>query len=138
MSNEIIIGILTATIIVALFLIGRITNLATEATELAKQDREKLTEQQAVATHLREELEATNDLLQTYREENKRMLDLALRLSQPNTMVDAHRDRASYYVALQGCAQRLEQAEQAYHDAVGQGEFDKWFNEQTKVTALDT
>lgn len=130
MSNEIIIGILVAAIIVALFLIGHITNLATEAT--------KLTEQQAAATHLREELEATNDLLQAYREENKRMLDLALRLSQPNTMVDAHRDRASYYVALQGCAQRLEQAEHAYHDAVGQGEFDKWFDEQTKGTALDT
>jgi len=137
MSNEIIIGILIAAIIVALFLIGHITNLASEATALAKQDREKLTEQQAAATHLREELEATNDLLQTYREENKRMLDLALRLSQPNTLVDAHRDRASYYVALQGCAQRLEQAEHTYHDAVGHNEFDRWFDEHTKGTALD-
>lgn len=136
MTHDIITGLLAAALILACFLIGHITNLATEATELAKDDRAKLKEQQDAGQHLAEELEATSDLLQTYREENKRMLDLALRLSQPNTMVDAHRDRATYYVALQGCAQRVEQAEHEYHDAIGHGELDTQLDELMQDTAL--
>ena len=137
MTHEIVVGLLAAALILSCFLIGHVTNLATEATEIAKDDREKLTEQRSASQRLTEELEAANDLLQAYREENKHMLDLALRLSQPNTLVDAHHDRASYYVKLQDCAKHLEQAEHSYHDALGHGELDKWMDEQFKGTALD-